>query len=70
MDIKKIIHLAKELQDELPFGCDGITSNKQHAQALAILDVLTDDYEEEYMILLDVLFPAIERYEEILPLKF
>ena len=63
MDIQKIIRIAKELQDELPFGCDGITSKKQYAQALAILDVLTDDYDEEYMLLLDVLFPVIERYE-------
>lgn len=63
MDIKKIIHLAKELQDELPFSSEGITSKEQHVQAIAILDVLTDDYSEEYMLLLDVLFPVIERYE-------
>jgi len=64
MDIQKIIRIAKELQDELPFGCEGISSIDQQAQALAILDVLTDDYQDTYMLLLDVLFPVIERYEK------
>ncbi len=65
MDIHKIIRIAKELHDELPFSSQGITSKEQYAQVLAILDVLTDDYSEEYMLLLDVLFPVVERYEKL-----
>lgn len=67
MDIKKIKFLAKELQNALPFGREGIVTPKEYAHALAIADELTDDYKDSYAILLDVLWPPIQRYEGTAP---
>ncbi|MEZ9140934.1 MULTISPECIES: hypothetical protein [unclassified Shewanella] len=67
MDIKKIKFLAKELQNALPFGSEGIVTPEEYAHALAIADELTDDYKDSYAILLDVLCPPIKRYEDTAP---
>lgn len=44
-----------------------ITSKEEYANALAVAvavaDKLTNDYDDSYAILLDVLWPPIERYE-------
>ena len=67
VDIKNIKALAKELQFALPFDSEGISSEEEYASALSIADELTNNYDNSYTILLDVLWPVIQRYEEISP---
>lgn len=67
MNTKNIIELACELQNALPFGCDGIKSEEEYRAALALADKLTDSYDDNYAILLDVLWPPIMRYEDTAP---
>ena len=64
MDIKKIIELTHVLQNALPFGCDGIKSKEEYEKAIAIVDEITDFYNDDDAILYDVLWPVIMRYEE------
>ena len=65
MNIQKIIELAHELQDALPFS-DGINSKEEYNQAIELMDVLVDDAEKNDL-LIDYLFPIIERYEATAP---
>ena len=65
MDIKKIIELAHELQNIMPFS-DGIHTSEQYAEAIKLMDVLVDDAEKNDL-LIDYLFPIIERYEATAP---
>ena len=66
MNIKKITRLAHELQAELPFGCDGITSKEQYEQTIEVMDFLVDDATKNEL-LIEYLFPIIERYEATAP---
>jgi len=67
MDTQKIIELAHELQDALPFGWDGLKSEEEHEKALALAEKLTDFHDDNNAILLDVLWTVIMRYEETAP---
>ena len=62
MNIQKIIKLAHELQDALPFCCDAIHTKEQYDEAIELMDVLVDDATKNEL-LIDYLFPIIERYE-------
>ena len=67
MDTQKIIDLAHQLQEALPFDWDGIKSKEQHKKALDLADKLTDSHEDNNSILYEVLWPAISRYEDSAP---
>lgn len=64
MDTQKIIDIALQLQEALPFGCDGITSKEQYKEAIALADKLTDSHDDNNSILYEILWPAISRYED------
>jgi HTH-type transcriptional regulator/antitoxin HigA len=62
MNIQHITQLAHQLQSELPF-VDGIHSSKEYDEALLLMNKLTEDYDNN-LLLIDVLWPKIEVYEE------
>jgi hypothetical protein len=67
MNTEKIIRLGHEIQVELGFHpVDGITSREQHDEVLKIIDILTcdDATNDKNWALLDVLVPAITRYDD------
>lgn len=66
MNIQNLKMLAKELQDALPFCTEGLTTPDEHTCALAIMNDLVDDYDEN-ILLIDVLWPLIENYEATAP---
>ena len=65
MDIKKIIDLAHELQNIMPFS-DGIHTKEQYDDAIMLMDELVEDAAKNEL-LIDYLFPIIERYEATAP---
>ena len=67
MDTQKIIDIARQLQEALPFDWDGITSKEQYEEAIALTDKLTDSHDDNNSILYEVLWPAISRYEDSAP---
>lgn len=62
MDTQKIIELAHELQNVLPFESSGIRSVKQYEQAINLMNILVEDATNN-SLLIDYLFPIIELYE-------
>ncbi|WP_409440153.1 antitoxin Xre/MbcA/ParS toxin-binding domain-containing protein [Psychromonas sp. GE-S-Ul-11] len=64
MDTQKIIDIARQLQEALPFDCGGITSKEQYEEAIALTDKLIDSHDDNNSILYEVLWPAISRYED------
>lgn len=62
MNIQHATKLAQQLQREMPFA-EGIHSPEEHAQALRLMDELIEDYDKN-QILIDLLWPKIEAYEE------
>ncbi|MBA6224296.1 MULTISPECIES: hypothetical protein [unclassified Colwellia] len=67
MNTEKIMRLGQELQAELRFHpVDGITSREQYDEVIKIIDILTDDdvTSDKNWALLDVLVPAITRYDD------
>ncbi len=67
MNTHKIIELARKLQEALPFAQAGIKTKEECEMSLALVDQLTDSYNQNDAILLDILWPAITRYEENAP---
>lgn len=67
METQKIIDLAHQLQEALPFGSNGIKSEEQYKGAIALADKLTDYHDNNNSILYEVLWPAISRYEDSAP---
>lgn len=67
MDTQKIIDLAHQLQEALPFDWDGIKSKEQYKEAIALADKLTDSHDDINSILYEVLWPAISSYEDSAP---
>ena len=65
MDIEKIIPLGQELQELIPFS-NAIQTKEQYSEAIKMMDVLVDDAEKNDL-LIDYLFPIIERYEATAP---
>ena len=65
MNAQLAIRLVVELQAEIPF-IGGIHSPEQHEAAIELMDELTDDYEANHL-LIDLLFPTIEAYEDSAP---
>lgn len=67
MNTEKIIRLGHEIQVELGFHPeDGITSREHYDEVLKIIDILTCDNatNNKNWALLDVLVPAIIRYDD------
>ena len=62
MNAQHITELAQQLQNEMPF-MKGIHTPDEHEQALILMDELIEDYDKN-QLLIDILFPKIEAYEE------
>lgn len=67
MDTQKIIDLAHQLQEALPFDWDGIKSKEQYKEAIVLANKLTDSHDDNNSILYEVLCTAISRYEDSSP---
>lgn len=67
MDTQKIINIALQLQEALPFDWNGITSKEQYKEAIAIADKLTDSHDDKNSILCEILWQVINRYEDSAP---
>jgi len=65
MNIQHITQLALELKNEMPF-IGGIHSPEDHKDALLLMDELVEDYDEN-LLLIDILWPKIQAYEEAAP---
>lgn len=65
MNIQSVAKLAHKLQEKLPF-IDGIHTQEEHEEALSMMDELTEDYDNN-LLLIDFLWPKIETYEETAP---
>ena len=65
MNIQHITQLASDLKSEIPF-IGGIYSAEQHEEALSLMDELTEDYDNN-LLLIDLLWPKIEAYEDAAP---
>lgn len=65
MNIQNITELAHQLQNEMPFF-SGIHTEDENAQALELMDKLTEDYDNN-LLLIDVLWKKIEEYENEAP---
>jgi HTH-type transcriptional regulator/antitoxin HigA len=65
MNIQSVTQLANKLQNEMPF-MDGINSSQDHQDALAMMDELTENGDHN-LLLIDLLWPKIEQYEETAP---
>lgn len=65
MNTQRITELAQQLQGEIPF-MSGISSSDQYAEALSLMDELVDAYDDN-LLLIDVLWPKIEAYEDTSP---
>lgn len=57
--------LSDEIQKVMPW-LQGITSDEQYNELIALMDELVEDYDQN-QVLIDLLFPVIERYEEQAP---
>lgn len=65
VDTSHAVELLGELESLIPF-IGGIDSAKQHEDAIELMDLLTDDYESNHL-LINLLFPRIEEYEDTAP---
>jgi hypothetical protein len=66
MDTENIVRVGQKLQSLLPFGIEGITSEKQYEQVLELIDLITNDSEthDRNWVLLEVLVPAVTNYDD------
>jgi HTH-type transcriptional regulator/antitoxin HigA len=65
MNTQHITELGQKLQSKMPF-MNGIHSQEQHVSALSLMDELVESYDEN-LLLIDVLWPKIEAYEDSAP---
>jgi len=65
MNIQHITQLAHELQNEMPY-ISGIHSSEDHQEALLLMNELVENYDEN-LLLIDILWPKIQAYEETAP---
>ncbi|PKG81879.1 transcriptional regulator [Colwellia sp. 75C3] len=65
MITQKLISLGQELQEIMPFS-NGIQTRDQYSEAIKMIDVLVGDAERNDL-LINYLFPIIERYEATAP---
>lgn len=65
MNTQKLISLGQGLQEIMPFS-NGIQTRDQYSEAIKMMDVLVGDAERNDL-LIDYLFPIIERYEATVP---
>ena len=62
MNTENITTMASQLQAEMPF-MEGINTPEEYEQAIALVDQLVEDYDGN-LLLLNLLWPKIEEYEE------
>ncbi|PHS12941.1 MAG: transcriptional regulator [Kangiella sp.] len=65
MNIQSVAKMAHKLQEKLPFVA-GINTSEEHEEALSIMDELTENYDNN-LLLINYLWPKIEAYEETAP---
>ncbi|HHY0551879.1 TPA: helix-turn-helix domain-containing protein [Vibrio parahaemolyticus] len=65
MQAQELKSLSKQIESVMPW-VNGITSDDQYEDLIALMDELVEDYESN-QTLINVLFPVIERYEEDAP---
>ena len=65
MNIQHITDLSKQLQNEIPFF-SGINSSEENEAALELMNELTEDYDNNLLII-DILWSKIEEYENTAP---
>ena len=65
LDKVRVTTLVEELQANIPFLA-GIHSEKEHEQALEVMEELLEDYDNNLM-LIEMLSVTIERYEDNAP---
>lgn len=62
MNIQAMKTLSTEIHHVMPW-LQGITDHQQYKELVALMDNLVEDYDSN-QVLIDLLFPVIERYEE------
>lgn len=62
MNIQAMKSLSDEMTNVMPW-LQGITSDEQYHELLALVEELIEDYDEN-QVLINLLFPVIESYEE------
>lgn len=62
LNVQAMKSLSNQIVQVMPW-MRGITSDEQYNELIALMDELVEDYETN-QILIDLLFPVIEEYEE------
>lgn len=62
MDVTEIKRITNEIHEVMPW-LSGITDDKQYNELMELMDGLIENYDTN-KILIDLLFPVLERYEE------
>ena len=62
MSIISLKKISNEINETMPW-LYGIIDDKQYQELLALMDELVEDYDEN-KLLIDLIFPVLERYEE------
>ncbi|HAV1574514.1 TPA: transcriptional regulator [Vibrio parahaemolyticus] len=62
MNIQALKTLSNEIHTAMPW-LQGIRDHEQYLELMELMDTLVEDYEENH-VLIDLLFPVLERYEE------
>lgn len=62
MNTQALRALSNEIHKTMPW-LQGIRDHEQYLELMELMDILVEDYEEN-QVLIDLLFPVLERYEE------
>ena len=62
LDVQAMKSLTQQITQVMPW-LQGITSDQQYDELLALMDELVEDYDTN-QLLIDLLFPALQEYEE------
>ncbi|GAL12232.1 putative cytoplasmic protein [Vibrio astriarenae] len=61
MNIARIKEFSNQMVEVMPW-INGISTSEEYNQLISLMDELVEDYEENH-VLIDLLFPVIEKYE-------
>ena len=62
LDVQAMKSLSQQITQVMPW-VQGINSDQQYDELLALMDELVEDYDTN-QLLIDLLFPALQDYEE------
>ena len=62
LDVQAMKSLSQQITQVMPW-VQGITSDQQYDELLALMDELVEDYDAN-QLLIDLLFPVLQEYEE------